>query len=68
MLLQQGQLVPIMHGTTFDALREVSPMLASRNGLSTAEEQHVRCRDEAGRSGRCLVLATAPGSAAVSVD
>lgn len=37
-LLQQGQLVPIMHGTTFDALREVSPMLASRNGLSTTED------------------------------
>lgn len=37
-LLQQGQLIPIMHGTTFDALREVSPMLASRNGLSTAED------------------------------
>ena len=37
-LLQQGQLVPIMHGTSFDALREVSPMLASRNGLSTAED------------------------------
>lgn len=37
-LLQEGQLVPIMHGTTFDALREVSPMLASRNGLSTAED------------------------------
>ena len=37
-LLQQGQLVPIMHGTTYDALREVSPMLASRNGLSTEEE------------------------------
>jgi hypothetical protein len=37
-LLQQGQLVPIMHGTTFDELREVSPMLASRNGLSTLED------------------------------
>jgi hypothetical protein len=37
-LLQQGQLVPIIHGTTFDALRDVSPMLASRNGLSTAED------------------------------
>jgi hypothetical protein len=37
-LLQQGQLVPIMHGTSFEALREVSPMLASRNGLSTAED------------------------------
>ena len=37
-LLHQGQLVPIMHGTTFEALREVSPMLASRNGLSTADD------------------------------
>jgi hypothetical protein len=37
-LLQRGQIVPIMHGTDFDELREVSPMLASRNGLSTAED------------------------------
>lgn len=37
-LLQQGQLIPIIHGTTYEALREVSPMLASRNGLSTAED------------------------------
>lgn len=37
-LLQEGRLIPIMHGTTYDALREVSPMLASRNGLSTAED------------------------------
>lgn len=37
-LLQQGQIVPIMHGTDFTALREVSPMLASRNGLSTVDD------------------------------
>lgn len=37
-LLHQGQLVPIIHGTTFEALREESPMLASRNGLSTVED------------------------------
>ena len=36
-LLARDQLVPIVHGTTYEALREVSPMLASRNGLSTAE-------------------------------
>ena len=36
-LLQRDQLVPIIHNTTYDALREVSPMLASRNGLDTAE-------------------------------
>ena len=28
---------PVAHGTTFEALREVSPMLASRSGLNTAE-------------------------------
>ncbi len=37
-LLARNQLVPIVHGTTYEALREVSPMLASRTGLSTAEE------------------------------
>lgn len=36
-LLARDQLVPIMHNTTYAALREVSPMLASRNGLDTAE-------------------------------
>lgn len=37
-LLAREQLVPIVHGTTYDALREVSPLLGSRTGLSTAEE------------------------------
>lgn len=37
-LLARNQLVPIVHGTTYEALREVSPMLASRTGLSTAED------------------------------
>jgi hypothetical protein len=36
-LLARDQLVPIVHNTTYGALREVSPMLASRNGLETAE-------------------------------
>ena len=36
-LLARDQLVPIVHGTTYEALRDVSPMLASRTGLSTAE-------------------------------
>jgi hypothetical protein len=36
-LLARDQLVPIVHDTTYDALREVSPMLASRNGLDTAD-------------------------------
>lgn len=36
-LLARDQLVPIVHNTTYEALRDVSPMLASRNGLDTAE-------------------------------
>jgi TIR domain len=36
-LLARNQLVPIVHNTTYEALREVSPMLASRNGLDTGE-------------------------------
>ncbi len=37
-LLMRNQLVPIVHNTTYDALLNVSPMLASRSGLSTAED------------------------------
>jgi hypothetical protein len=36
-LLARDQLVPIVHETTYEALREVSPLLGSRTGLSTAE-------------------------------
>ena len=36
-LLAREQLIPVVHNTTYDALREVSPMLASRNGLETSE-------------------------------
>jgi len=37
-LLARERLVPIVHETTYEALREVSPLLGSRSGLSTAEE------------------------------
>jgi len=37
-LLARERLVPVVHGTTYEALRDVSPLLASRSGLSTAEE------------------------------
>jgi hypothetical protein len=36
-LLAGERLVPIVHNTTYEALREVSPLLASRSGLNTAE-------------------------------
>ena len=37
-LLARDLLVPIVHNTTYEDLREVSPLLGSRSGLSTAEE------------------------------
>lgn len=37
-LLARDLLVPIVHQTTFENLREVSPLLGSRSGLSTMEE------------------------------
>lgn len=37
-LLAGNQLIPIVHNTTYDALRNVSPMLASRSGLDTLED------------------------------
>jgi hypothetical protein len=37
-LLARDLLVPVVHGTTYESLREVSPLLGSRSGLSTAEE------------------------------
>jgi hypothetical protein len=36
-LLARDLPVPVVHDTTYEALREVSPLLASRTGLSTAE-------------------------------
>jgi hypothetical protein len=36
-LLARDLLVPIVHDTTYEALREVSPLLGSRSGLSTAQ-------------------------------
>jgi hypothetical protein len=37
-LLARDQLVPVVHGTTYEALREVSPLLGSRSGLSTSDD------------------------------
>lgn len=40
-LLARDLLVPIVHNTSFEELREVSPLLGSRSGLSTIEESMV---------------------------
>lgn len=37
-LLARDQLIPIVHETSYEALREVSPLLGSRSGLDTAED------------------------------
>jgi hypothetical protein len=37
-LLARDLLVPVVHDTTYEALREVSPLLGSRSGLTTAED------------------------------
>ena len=37
-LLAGNQLVPIVHNTSYEALRNVSPLLASRTGLDTSED------------------------------
>jgi hypothetical protein len=37
-LLARDLLVPIVHNTTYEALREVSPLLGSRSGLSTSDD------------------------------
>lgn len=37
-LLARDLLIPVVHDTTFEELRDVSPLLGSRSGLSTSEE------------------------------
>lgn len=37
-LLARDLLIPVVHGTTYEAVRKVSPLLGSRNGLDTAED------------------------------
>jgi len=37
-LLAGNRLIPIVHKTSYEALRNVSPMLASRTGLDTSED------------------------------
>lgn len=41
-LLARNLLIPIVHDTTYDALRDVSPLLGSRNGLDTSEDSMER--------------------------
>ena len=37
-LLAKDRLIPIVHNTTYEALRNVSPLLGSRSGLDTSED------------------------------
>lgn len=37
-LLARDQLIPVVHETTWDEVRKISPLLGSRHGLDTAED------------------------------
>ena len=37
-LLARDLLIPVVHGTTYDDVRTVSPLLGSRNGLDTKDD------------------------------
>lgn len=37
-LLARDLLIPVVHGTSYDELRKVSPLLGSRNGLDSSED------------------------------
>lgn len=37
-LLAKDRLIPVVHDTTYEELRDVSPLLGSRNGLDTSED------------------------------
>jgi len=45
-LLAGNRLVPIVHGTTYEELRKVSPLLASRTGLDTKEDTMAEVADK----------------------
>lgn len=58
-LLARDRLVPIVHQTTYEALRDVSPLLGSRSGLSTAEESMA---DVAAKIAELVALVPASGT------
>jgi hypothetical protein len=41
-LLFTDRVIPVAHGTTFEALREVSPLLAARSGLTIGDDLSMR--------------------------
>lgn len=41
-LLATDRVIPVAHGTTFAALRDVSPLLAARSGLTTGDDLSIR--------------------------
>lgn len=51
-LLARDLLIPIVHDTTYEALRNVSPLLGSRSGLNTSEPD----RAEGGHGGAQRIL------------
>jgi len=58
--LARDQLVPVVHHTTYEALREVSPLLGSRSGLKY-------CRKSDGRTSRPSSPSWSPSSSIAGV-
>jgi hypothetical protein len=52
-LLARDLLVPIVHNTTYEALRDISPLLGSRSGPSTSDET---MKDIAGKLAELVVV------------
>lgn len=51
-LLATDRVIPVVHGTTFEALRDVSPLLAARSGLSTAESSLIEVAEKIAETAR----------------
>jgi hypothetical protein len=55
-LLARDQLVPVVHGTTYEALREVSPLLGLAKRSEHYRSADGRRRGQASRAGHALAL------------
>ena len=45
-LLSLNRLIPVVHNTTYEALRDISPLLGSRSGLDTKDEPMANIADK----------------------
>lgn len=58
-LLATDRVIPIVHGTTFEELRDFSPLLAARSGLSTAGSSLFEVASKIAETARVMATDTA---------